>query len=101
MALGRLLESARKAALKGIDGHLHPQALGEGKMFTKTRPRAVFPPVDSRNSISPVWVAQTVSSALPGRARGHSSAVLQLPLTSSSWHPRVMAKPILTSMQQF
>ena len=31
MALHKLLESAREAALKSVDGHLQPQALGEGK----------------------------------------------------------------------
>ena len=31
MALHKPLESAREAALKSVDGHLQPQALGEGK----------------------------------------------------------------------
>jgi hypothetical protein len=31
MALHKLLESAREAALKSVDRHLQPQALGEGK----------------------------------------------------------------------
>jgi hypothetical protein len=31
MALHELLESAREAALKSVDGHLQPQALSKGK----------------------------------------------------------------------
>jgi hypothetical protein len=35
MALHKLLESAREAALKSVDGHLQPQALGEGTLLSE------------------------------------------------------------------